>query len=114
MSALGKSNWAEANQRYLVAEFSRLAARLAGEAASSARQDLNELRAEMSEAPAIDQLTRVFGLSTFERDLLLLCAGVEMDAAFAARCAGASGSPGRSFATFGLALGALAEPHWSA
>jgi hypothetical protein len=37
-----------------------------------------------------------------------------MDAALAACCAAAGGTPVRPYATFGLALGALAEPHWSA
>ena len=57
-------------------------------------------------------MAETFGLSAFERDLLLLCAGVEMDAGLAACCA--AGAPGRPYATFGLALATLAEPHWSA
>jgi hypothetical protein len=53
-------------------------------------------------------------LSPFERDLLLLCAGVELDSTFAALCANAQGDPRRDYPTFGLALAALPEAHWSA
>src|ERR1700735_1121454 len=56
----------------------------------------------------------VFGLTAFERDLLLLCAGVEMDSSLAAQCAEAHGGQQRCALTFGLALASLAERHWSA
>jgi AAA+ superfamily predicted ATPase len=52
-----------------------------------------------------------FGLTPFERDLLVLCAAMELGPAAAARCAAASG---REYPTFSLALATLAEPHWSA
>ncbi|WP_416979760.1 ATP-binding protein [Streptomyces sp. T028] len=52
-----------------------------------------------------------FGLTSFERDLLVLCAAMELVPTAAARCAAASG---REFPTFSLALAALPEPHWSA
>lgn len=64
--------------------------------------------------PALDALTRTFGLSRFERLVLLLCAGVELDSSFAALCAEASGDPGWSYPTFSLALAAFPEAHWSA
>jgi SpoVK/Ycf46/Vps4 family AAA+-type ATPase len=57
---------------------------------------------------------RRFGLSPFERDVLLLCAGLELDTAFARLCATAQGEPQRPFPTFSLALAALPEAHWSA
>ncbi|WP_445398208.1 AAA family ATPase [Streptomyces sp. LE64] len=56
-------------------------------------------------------LVACFGLTPFERDLLVLCAAMELGPTAAARCAAASG---RQFPTFSLALAALAEPHWSA
>jgi ATPase family associated with various cellular activities (AAA) len=64
--------------------------------------------------PALDALSRRFGLSSFERATLLLCAGVELDASFASLCAAAQGDPGRAYPTFSLALAALPDPHWSA
>ncbi|MGW5695007.1 ATP-binding protein [Streptomyces asiaticus] len=63
---------------------------------------------------ALDALAVCFGLSTFERQLVLLAAAAELDPTAAARCAAASGDPARAYPTFSLALAALDEPHWSA
>jgi hypothetical protein len=54
--------------------------------------------------PPLAAIARTFGLSRFERAVVLLCAAVELQPAVAARW-----QP-----TFGLALGRLPEPHWSA
>ena len=64
--------------------------------------------------PALEVLWERFGLSPFERDILLLCAGMELDSSFAALCASAQGDPARPFPTFSLALAALPGAHWSA
>jgi ATPase family associated with various cellular activities (AAA) len=103
-------SWSQANQAFLAAEFARLRARLAGKEAEHAVETANE----MDSPAAIDRLAAVFELTPFEREIVLLCAGVEMDSALAAQCAEAHGSPQRTAPTFGLALAALAEPHWSA
>jgi ATPase family associated with various cellular activities (AAA) len=110
-----QNTWIEANQHYLVAEFARLKLRLGAEGdAQVASAAVGEARAALPAPPAIDVLTDIFSLSPFERDVLLLCAGVEMDAGLARRCAEAQGFPQRTHATFGLALAALENPHWSA
>jgi len=62
----------------------------------------------------LDALCAGFGLSDFERDVLLLCAGVELDASFASLCTAAQGDARRPYPTFGLALAALPGAHWSA
>ncbi|MGP3939058.1 hypothetical protein [Streptomyces sp. 6N106] len=59
----------------------------------------------------LDALVACFGLSTFERQLVLLAAAAELDPTAAARCAAASGDPTRTYPTFSLALAALDEPH---
>src|SRR5206468_5269866 len=63
---------------------------------------------------ALETLCATFGLSTFERSVLLLCAGIELDSAFAPLCAAAQGDANRAFPTFSLALAALPDAHWSA
>src|SRR5882724_7268944 len=63
---------------------------------------------------ALDRLQEAFSLSAFERDLLLLCAGVELDARFPELCGEAQGEPQRGFPTFGLALSALPGSFWHA
>ncbi|MFF4951630.1 ATP-binding protein [Streptomyces chattanoogensis] len=62
----------------------------------------------------LDALTDCFGLSPFEREIVLLLAAAELDPTTGPRCAAACGDPGRAHPTFSLALAALGEPHWSA
>ncbi|HEY8013484.1 MAG TPA: ATP-binding protein [Dongiaceae bacterium] len=107
-------DWTEGNQRLLVAEFARLKRLLRGEAAEDAGEQVERCRAELAVPAGIDRLAERFGLSVFERDLLLLAAGVEMDAKFAPLCAAAAGGAQRPWASFALALGFLPEAHWSA
>jgi hypothetical protein len=114
-----RPDWTEANQRLLVAEFARIKARLAGEDSQSAARAADEMRAVLPAQSAIDRLAECFGLSAFERDILLLCAGVEMDSKIAelcahAQCGNTQGNRQHAHATFSLALAALEEPHWSA
>ncbi|MEM7772052.1 MAG: ATP-binding protein [Cyanobacteria bacterium P01_A01_bin.37] len=63
---------------------------------------------------ALDQICNGFCLSPFERDLLLLCAGIELDASFRILCAAAQGDAQRTYPTFSLALAVLQDAHWSA
>ena len=98
-----EEDWATANQRALTAELTALSACLRGESPDGTET-----------SPALDALCLRFGLSTFERRLMLLCAGVELDGEFANRCAAAPGSGGNAWPSFGLALAALPEAHWDA
>ncbi len=107
-------NWTEANQQFLSAELARIKALLRGESAESAQKQVAVSRAMLAEAAAIDRLTERFGLSSFERDVLLLATGVEMDSEFAALCAGTGVNGQHAWATFGMALVVLPDPHWSA
>ncbi len=68
----------------------------------------------VSSPPAIQTLCRAFGLSDFERDVLLMCAGIELEASFASLCAEAHGDPRRPYPTFSLALAVLPGAHWTA
>lgn len=116
-TAATSAEWCDANQAYLVAEFARLKLRLGAEhdeRAVGAR--LEAAHASLPAPAAIDTLSDLFGLSVFERDLLLLVAGVEMDAELGRVCAAALGhtQAPRPQATFGLALAALDHSHWSA
>jgi len=109
-----KLSWVEANQAYLVLQFSRLKSRLGAHGDDCTAGLSEEVRAALETPPAIERLCEVFNLSAFERDVLLLCAGVEMDSELAALCGSAQGQPQRAHATFGLAMAVLEEPHWSA
>jgi ATPase family associated with various cellular activities (AAA) len=105
-------NWVVVNQRYLMAEVAVLGQLLRSEPSDDAK--LNEERAAMPVPSALDTLCVTFGLSRFERRILLLCAAVELDGQFGSACAAAPGSDGNPWPSFGLALAALPDAHWDA
>jgi hypothetical protein len=125
-------NWIVANQRYLLAALSpvrhalrRYIARLGGDTETKilrgdSQQEPDEALLAMPAPPALMKLCDAFGLSPFERDILLLCAGMDLDGAFAALCAAAQqhrwGERNATvlYPTFSLALAALSSPHWDA
>lgn len=76
--------------------------------------ELAKLTQSMSEPPAIVTLCKLFQLSEFERYVLLLCAGIELEASFSALCASLTENSPRHGPTFGLALAVLPQAHWSA
>jgi hypothetical protein len=127
------NNWNEANQLYLTAALGVVREALARHAEhsraghdagqqttaqepqeSAAQRALEDAAAAMPAPAALETLCKMFSLSAFERDLLLLCAGVELDSGFASLCADAQGDPARTFPTFSLALASLPGAHWSA
>ena len=64
--------------------------------------------------PAMVLLSNSFGLSRFEKDILLLCASMELDTRIASLCADAQGNAQRSYPTFALAMTLFDDPAWSA
>src|SRR2546430_13576952 len=108
-------NWPAANQRCLMAELAVLGQLLQGQTGDTREaRALREARAAMPAPPALDMLCALFGLSEFERRIVLLGGGVELESQFASRCAAAAGSGGKPWASFGLALAAFPDPHWDA
>ncbi len=59
-------------------------------------------------------LSHLFDLTPFERDLVVLCTGFELERRFNSSGAGAATEDGARRPTLGLALTVLEEPHWSA
>ena len=110
---MNDTGWIEANQKLLAAEFVRLRCVLAGDKTDAAERELAERRNALTSPPAIDVLVRAFDLSVFEREVLLLCAGIEMDGPLALRCAELDPA-GQPRATFSIAIANLREAHWSA
>jgi ATPase family associated with various cellular activities (AAA) len=72
-----------------------------------------ESAAVMEPPPALLILAERFGLSRFEREVLLLCAAMELDTSVASLCNLAQGG-NRPYPTFGLALALFEEPFWEA
>jgi hypothetical protein len=69
---------------------------------------------EGDHTPALAVLANRLGLSAFERDVLLLCIGMELDTRFPALCAQAQHDPARPHPTFALAFAVLDAPSWDA
>jgi len=119
------NNWLEANHSYLDASLTLLhnnvenhLANLSGVTANnweyeSAKQRQIDAARVLPAPSALETLCTLFGLSAFERDIILLCAGVELDAKFISLCTAYNGGSS-SLPTFSMALAALPEPHWSA
>jgi hypothetical protein len=109
--------WLAGNQAYLLAELGRVKRSLAiylarlqapapadGDAAAKLAAEeqaflhehesgLAAIRRGMPGPSALALLCETFELSPFERDVLLLCAGVELDVSFAAACSQVIGRP---------------------
>src|SRR5690349_6509374 len=85
---------------------------------SNLRLRLERANADMppapSLAPALAQIAAAFGLTSFERDLLLLCAGVEIDHALATQVGRLQGDIERRHPTLALALSLFDYGHISA
>ncbi|MDQ3327041.1 MAG: ATP-binding protein, partial [Chloroflexota bacterium] len=111
-------SWHEANQRYLTAALAIVRSRLEPNEALRGTQfdpelELHEAARAMPATPALETLCAAFELTSFEREILLLCTGVELDAGFA-KLMTDGGAPRSVQPTFGLALATLPEAHWSA
>lgn len=109
-STLAPVSWTDANQIYLVEQFARLKKLLNAQSKSdSPSPDGSTSKIDtgnpVEALPAIERLAQVFELSAFERDIVLLAAGVEMDSELAKQC---------PRFTFGMAIATLPNPHWSA
>lgn len=110
-------SWLEENQRYLMTALTQVRQRLEGAIApaltSQSIPDASPLPL-LSSPSALETLCRLCTLSPFERNLLLLCAGLELDAAFADLYAKLQGDPQKAYPTLSVALSVLPEAHWSA
>jgi AAA+ superfamily predicted ATPase len=121
MKATATHTWHEINQHYLTAALASV--REALEAKAKDDGDADKIASPLSHShsptqslppPALEQLCTTLGLSSFERNVLLLCAGMELDANFPALCAAAQGDPQRAYPTFSLALSTFSPPQWNA
>ena len=128
MSSTETINWYETNKRYLVSALAVVRESLESRTANlrdrpeqnkdvhnkDVEKILHETASTMPAPPALDTLCTIFCLSPFERNVLLLCAGVELDSTFSSLYAAAQGDIRRNYPTFSLALAALPDAHWSA
>jgi ATPase family protein associated with various cellular activities (AAA)/winged helix domain-containing protein len=127
MNQTRNMSWYEANQQYLMRaiaevrqeierslEGNNIKAGATKENVSAFTQPVTSDLPAMQPPSALETLCSVMELSSFERKVLLMCAGLEMDSSLASLYAKANHDERRTHPTFGLALGAFADAHWSA
>ncbi|XHX77879.1 MAG: ATP-binding protein [Stenomitos frigidus ULC029] len=108
LAAQYTSDWARLNEQYLLASIAQVASYLQAPGTSVT------LLEPIQPPAAIDQLCQMFQLSSFERAIVLLCAGMELQSDLARLLASSSDDPQRASPTFSLALTHLPQGHWSA
>ena len=117
-------NWYEANKTYLMASIRLVKKEISGytDEQSSGEvdpeiaqleQEMENLRSEMNQSPTLEMLSEIFGLTSFERKVLLLCAGVELDSAFRFSRSAEHEKGDFLNPNFAMALTAFKDAHWS-
>ena len=116
MSIAATMTWEDANRHHLMACIARVRLTLMrlcpsdGEPADTEASDLPAIDERVSEAataapvPALEHLCTAFSLSSFERDILLMCAAAALDPTLARLCAAAHQDAQAAYPTFTLAI----------
>jgi hypothetical protein len=107
-------SWPARNQRWLAERIAFWREQLSSLQSGSEMRTPPETEGDFESATL--RVQRVFGLSAFETELLVLTAGIEIDAAFRAAVAHAQGMSPRDAmrVSFSLALSLCPQPHWDA
>ena len=114
------TTWYEANQEHLTRALAQLRRELekafpqAGSQTAAGEGPAERQEWPFPQPPALESICALFNLSNFERKVLLICAGAEMDSRFPALYAAAQTDQHRTQPSFSLALSAFPEAHWSA
>lgn len=112
------SSWSKKNQKYLQECVEQVKGLLKARDENSKKPGPRLKKPQWendSFMPAIEYLREIFGLSSFERSLLLMCAATELDSEIMQLLAKLQENPhSMPYPTFCLALAVLPEPHWSA
>lgn len=116
------ADWSETNQRHLTAALDLVKAALRRHASGEKAEPKTDKVATTAESPpsaepgfssTLDRVANAFNLSKFETNLLLLCAGIELDSELPSLCVQAQDGD-RPYPTFSLAMASLPNPHWNA
>lgn len=116
MTAADFHTWLDTNHRYLDAHLGRIKALLGNDANGAERleREAQILAGTGGMPPALQVLGGVLDLTPFERDVLVACAGAELDSGIATALAEAQGPGGSPAVSFSLALARFPDAHWTA
>lgn len=121
-------DWQSANQAYLTASLNIVLEelvfykkhlndreKLTFSPSAAARQQLEAAKAQLPQQAALEKFVQDFKLSAFERKILLLCIGVELNRHFASIITEIRGNTQLYYPTFDIALAAFPkDAYWSA
>jgi AAA+ superfamily predicted ATPase len=109
-------SWPRFNRQVLDQGINRIAQSLQSAAQAEGASPVAQAEAlglDASQA-ALGWLGQRFNLSDFERDVILLCAGMELRRGWDQLCGQAQGNPQQNYPTFSLALTILPTANWHA
>lgn len=110
MNAPSLNQWIETNRQALSEELHWLHSLLE----NAADEAVVAIDPPGTRSSTLDYLAEHFQLSGFERAVILLCAGMELNPEISRLCSRVQGSNRLDHPTFGLALSVLPDAHWSA
>ncbi|MGB3695587.1 MAG: ATP-binding protein [Spirulinaceae cyanobacterium] len=115
-----QNTWYEANHQYLMRSIAQMR-KIVEQRVKQLQNQVDSAPVKLvtkppefnlSPPPALEQLCQLFHLSPFERDVILLCVGMELDATWSWLCSAAQGEPQYNYPTFNLALAVSAHVSW--
>jgi len=122
-----QQSWKEANKNYLIASLKIVRKELefyvhknnasdkgSFKPSEASVQLLQNAEEALPEKAALDTICDAFALNSFERKILLMCAGVELIPEFGELVAKLQGHAELVHPTFNLAMAYLSEAHWEA
>ncbi len=117
-TAIATDDWLKLSQSDLFAAISKIRLLLQHKIAGQKGETLEWPVASNPPKPLLNssllQLCKNFDLSEFERDILLLCIGMEFDPIWGLLCAEIANDPKQNYPTFSLAMSLLDHADWSA
>ena len=124
MTTKTATNWQEANKHFLMTAIQAVQEEIAihlekrkidtTDAGSHFKQKLEDISKDMPYTSSVDEIAERFGLSSFELKIILMCAGMELDSPFVSLMNSSKEESGRFQPSFGMALAAFSDAHWSA
>jgi AAA+ superfamily predicted ATPase len=118
-----KYDWFSENREYLIASIQYTKSLLAIISSSKGEEDKARYAEDLGKlpiwphsdsVPALETVSQTFHLSKFERHILVLCAGAEIDGEISELCSRLYRNPNSKFPTFDIALRAFPEADWEA
>jgi SpoVK/Ycf46/Vps4 family AAA+-type ATPase len=107
-----QQNWMEENHFYLMKAIAYIGEILEYQLSEEKHNFPILEPSDLSPPPVLEQLCHIFNLSSFERDLVLLCGGMEINSHWRDYIAQIQDNPQLIYPTFNLALKILPNGHW--